>query len=130
VNSLVAFSTTMASLEALGLATQAGLDLREMVSVVRTGGAGTFYTNMAVEGIERRSSEPQFALELAAKDADLFVALGHEVGSEGRMAGLAAAILHEACERGMARSDWTNLPAFFESEGDFRFRLAPEQTGD
>ncbi|MBW2231084.1 MAG: NAD(P)-binding domain-containing protein [Deltaproteobacteria bacterium] len=98
---------------------------------------GAIATNLAqdgvelpVEGIERRSSEPQFALELAAKDADLFVALGHEVGSEGRMAGLAAAILHEACERGMARSDWTNLPAFFESEGDFRFRLAKEQTGD
>jgi 3-hydroxyisobutyrate dehydrogenase len=125
VNSLVAFSTTMASLEGLSLAVRGGLDLRQMVDVIRTGGAGNFYTERAVEGIERRSAAPQFALGLAAKDARLILALENECGLPGRIASSLAALLEDAIAAGMAESDWTDLPAFFEREGGLRFMLAP-----
>jgi 3-hydroxyisobutyrate dehydrogenase len=125
VNSLVAFSTTMASLEGLSLAVRCGLDLRRMVEVVRTGGAGNFYTDRAVEGIERRSEVPQFALELAAKDARLILALEQERGLPGRIASSLAKLLEDACAAGMAQKDWTDLPAFFEREGGLRLALAP-----
>jgi len=126
VNSMVAFSTTMATLEALALATKAGLDLRSMVTVLRTGGAGNFYTNMAVEGIERRGEAPQFAIGLAAKDAELIRALEAECGVPARFSTAIAAVLHAACDRGMAQRDWTHLPGFFEQEAALQFALAPE----
>lgn len=127
VNSMVAFSTTMATLEALTLGAKAGLDLRQMVTVLRTGGAGNFYTNMAVEGIERRGAPPQFAIELAAKDAQLIRALQDEIGAPARFAAAVANLLDDACAAGLARSDWTELPALFEREAGLRFSLAPEE---
>lgn len=127
VNSLVAFSTTMASLEGLSLAVRCGLDLRGMVEVIRTGGAGNFYTDRAVEGIERRSEVPQFALELAAKDARLILALEEEHGLPGRIATSLAKLLADACAAGMSQKDWTDLPAFFEREGGLRFALRPAE---
>lgn len=126
VNSLVAFSTTIASLEGLSTAVRGGLDLRQMVEVIRTGGAGNFYTDRAVEGIERRSTVPQFALELAAKDARLILALENECGLPGRIASLLATLLEDATAAGMAENDWTDLPAFFEHEGGLRFTLGPD----
>lgn len=128
VNSMVAFSTSMATLEALALASGAGLDLRAMVTVLRTGGAGNFYTNMAVEGIERRSAgAPQFALELAAKDASLIRELEAQHGVPDRFSTAVENLLRDACARGMAQKDWTDLPALFEEEAGLRFKLAPEK---
>jgi len=126
VNSMVAFSTTMATLEALAMATKAGLDLRSMVTVLRTGGAGNFYTNMAVEGIERRGETPQFAIGLAAKDAELIRALEAECGVPARFSTAIADLLRAACDRGMAQRDWTHLPGFFEQDAAFQFALGPE----
>lgn len=127
VNSMVAFSTSMATLEALALATGAGLDLRAMVNVLRTGGAGNFYTNMAVEGIERRSAgAAQFALELAAKDAALIRELEAECGVSERFSAAVEQLLRDACARGMAQRDWTDLPALFEEECGVKFQLAKE----
>jgi 3-hydroxyisobutyrate dehydrogenase-like beta-hydroxyacid dehydrogenase len=126
VNSMVAFSTTMATLEALALASKAGLDLRAMVDVLRTGGAGNFYTNMAVEGIERRSDRPQFALELAAKDARLIAELESECGVPGRFSAAVENLLRDACDRGMGQRDWTDLPDLFEEEAGLKFTLAPD----
>lgn len=126
VNSMVAFSTTMATLEALALASKAGLDLRATVGVLRTGGAGNFYTNMAVEGIERRSDVPHFALELAAKDARLIAELESECGVPGRFSAAVETLLRDACERGMGQRDWTNLPELFEREAGLKFSLAPD----
>src|SRR5438094_480650 len=78
VNSLLAFAATWASLEGLAVAAKAGLDLRTMVEVVRTGGAGNFFTDRMVEGINERGRPTQFALELAAKDAGLLLDLARE----------------------------------------------------
>jgi len=124
-NSLVAFSTTMASLEALALAARNGLDLRQMLNVIRTGGAGNFYTDRAVESIEQRSSVAQFALQLAAKDADLILQLAAECDLPARIAAPIATLLQDACAAGMSQRDWSDLPAFFENEAALTFRLAP-----
>ncbi len=127
VNSMVAFSTTMATLEALAMASKGGLDLRSMVTVLRTGGAGNFYTNMAVEGIEKRSGVAHFALALAAKDAELIGALESECGVPGRFSAPVRQLLSDACERGMGKRDWTDLPAFFEDEASVKYSLGPER---
>lgn len=123
VNSLIAFSTTMASLEGLSVAVKNGIDLRQMVNVVRTGGAGNFYTDRAVEGIGHRADTAQFALELAAKDAQLIASLESQSGLSGRIAKTLQALLDDACAAGMGRRDWTALPAFFEEEGGVEFVL-------
>jgi 2-hydroxy-3-oxopropionate reductase len=115
VNSMVAFSTTMATLEALALATKAGLDLRAMVNVLRTGGAGNFYTNMAVEGVELRSDVARLIAELEA-----------EHGVPGRFSSAVERLLRDACDRGMGQRDWTNLPELFEKEAGLKFSLRPD----
>jgi 3-hydroxyisobutyrate dehydrogenase-like beta-hydroxyacid dehydrogenase len=125
VNSLVAFATTVGTLEAFALATKAGIDLRAMVEVVRTGGAGNFFTDRAVEGIERRGGPAQFALELAAKDARLICELASAHGLDLPLAGQVSATIESAVCAGMASRDWTELPEWLERAGGFRYRLRP-----
>src|SRR5207249_4976744 len=76
VNSLLAFTATWASLEGLAVAAKAGINLRTMIEVIRTGGAGNFFTDRMVEGINERGRPTQFALALAAKDAGLLPGAG------------------------------------------------------
>lgn len=54
VNSLMAFSATWLSLEGLAVAAKAGIDVRTMIDVIRTGGAGNIFTDRMVEGINER----------------------------------------------------------------------------
>src|SRR5262249_57420817 len=68
-----AFSATWASLEGLAIAAREGIDLRSMVDVIRTAGAGNIFIDRMVEGINQRGRPTQFALALAAKDAGLLV---------------------------------------------------------
>src|SRR2546422_7339031 len=80
VNSLLAFSATWVSLEGLAIAAKAGIDLRTMIELIRTGGAGNFFTDRMVEGINERGRPTQFALALAAKDAGLLLEVAREAG--------------------------------------------------
>src|SRR5262249_28969571 len=73
VNSLLAFTAAWVSLEGLAIAGKAGIDLRTMVDVVRTGGATNYFVDRVVEGINQRGRPAQFALTLAAKDAGLLL---------------------------------------------------------
>ncbi len=129
VNSLIAFSTTVASLEAFALSTKAGVDLRTMVEVVRTGGAGNFFTDRAVEGIERRGGPAQFALGLAAKDARLICELAEAHGLELPLAARVSQTIDAAVAAGMQQRDWTELPEWIEQTGSFKFHLAPAASG-
>src|SRR5258705_284231 len=78
VNSLLAFSGALVSLEGLSIAARAGIDLRTMIDVVRAGGAGNFFTDRMVEGINERGRPTQFSLALAAKDAGLLLDIARE----------------------------------------------------
>ena len=60
-------------LEGLAVAVKSCIDLRTMIEVIRTGGAGNFFTDRMVEGINERGRPTQFALGLAAKDAGLLM---------------------------------------------------------
>jgi 3-hydroxyisobutyrate dehydrogenase-like beta-hydroxyacid dehydrogenase len=125
VNSLLAFTCTVASLEALSIATAAGIDLRTAVDVIRTGGASNFFIDRAVEGIGARGKDPQFALGLAAKDAGLIeeVAAGH--GVPAPVAAAVAEVLADAVARGMGEQDWSELPTLAEARAGLTFHLRP-----
>lgn len=125
VNSLLAFACTLVSLEGLSLAAAAGLDLRTVVEVIRTGGATNFYIDRAVEGIDQRGRPPQFALALAAKDADL---IGSVADLSGVPAPIAAAVrdsLTDALQRGLGGHDWSDLVVAAEARGGVELRLGP-----
>jgi 2-hydroxy-3-oxopropionate reductase len=124
VNSLIAFSTTLASLEAFALSTKAGIDLRKMVDVVRAGGAGNFFTDRGVETIGMRDGA-QFTLDLAAKDARLIVELADSVGVPLPLAEQVAELFETAVGGGMGARDWMALPEWYEREGELEYRLTP-----
>src|SRR3989442_10801945 len=54
VNSLLALTATWSSLEGLAVDAQAGIHLRTMIEVIRTGGAGHFFTQGMGDGIHER----------------------------------------------------------------------------
>ncbi|MEO7430252.1 MAG: NAD(P)-dependent oxidoreductase [Acidimicrobiales bacterium] len=125
INSLLAFSCTWASLEGLSLAAAAGIDLRTAVEVVRTGGASNFFIDRAVEGINARNRPPQFALDLAAKDAGLIEQVAAATGVPAAMAGAMAAVLGDAVERGLGDHDWSDLVLLAEARAGVPLTIAP-----
>jgi 3-hydroxyisobutyrate dehydrogenase-like beta-hydroxyacid dehydrogenase len=126
VNSLLAFTCTWASLEALSMAVAAGVDVRTAVEVVRTGGASNFFIDRAVEGINQRGKPAQFALGLAAKDAHLIqeVAEGH--GTSAAIAAAMVEVLDDIVRRGLADADWTDLVVAAEQRGGVELTIAPK----
>jgi 3-hydroxyisobutyrate dehydrogenase-like beta-hydroxyacid dehydrogenase len=127
VNSLLAFTCTWASLEALSMAVAAGVDVRTAVEVVRTGGASNFFIDRAVEGINQRGKPAQFALGLAAKDAHLIqeVAEGH--GVSAAIAAAMVEVLDDIVARGLAEADWTDLVVAAEQRGGVELTIAPKE---
>jgi 3-hydroxyisobutyrate dehydrogenase-like beta-hydroxyacid dehydrogenase len=126
VNSLLAFTCTWASLEALSMAVAAGIDVRTAVEVVRTGGASNFFIDRAVEGINQRGRPAQFALDLAAKDAGLIheVAAGH--GVSAAMAEAMVDVLGDIVERGLGDHDWSDLVVAAEQRSGVELTIAPK----
>jgi 3-hydroxyisobutyrate dehydrogenase-like beta-hydroxyacid dehydrogenase len=129
VNSLIAFQATVGSLEALAVAVKAGIDLRTMVDVIRTGGAGNVFTDRMVEGVNERGRPAQFSLALAAKDAALFGELAGTLDVPAPVSGAVAAALRTAAETGLGGRDFTDLVELIEREAGVRFRLRPPSDG-
>lgn len=125
VNSLLAFACTWASLEGLSIAASAGIDLRTAVEVVRTGGASNFFIDRAVEGINVRNRPTQFALDLAAKDADLIQQVAVSSGIPAVMAAATAEVIHDAVRRGLGDHDWSDLVLAAEARGSVELTLSP-----
>jgi len=125
VNSLVAFTATCGSLEVLAVAAKAGIDLRTMVEVIRTGGAGNFYIDRMVEGINERGRPTMFALELAAKDAGLLCDLAREHGVPVPVSAQVAQSLVAALGAGLGDRDFTDIVALIERQAGVKLRLGP-----
>lgn len=125
VNSLLAFEATIGSLEALAVAVKAGVDLRTMIDVVRTSGAGNVYTERLVEGVNERGRPAHFALALAAKDAALFGELAASLGVPTRASQAVLDALQAALAGGLGGRDFTDLVELIEREASVRFRLRP-----
>ena len=123
VNSLLAFTCTWVSLEGLSLAQRAGIEPRAAVEVIRTGGASNFYIDRGVEGINERGRPPQFALELAAKDAALIDALAEELDVPAPVAHAIAAVFSDAVDRGLGPRDWSDLVLAAEERAGIELRL-------
>jgi 3-hydroxyisobutyrate dehydrogenase-like beta-hydroxyacid dehydrogenase len=128
VNSLMAFSATWASLEGLAVAAKAGIDLRTMIDVIRTGGAGNIFTDRMVEGINERGRPPMFALGLAAKDAGLLVDLAREHGVPAPVAAQVAQTLVAAVGAGLGDRDFTDLVELIERQANVRLKLPPPRS--
>jgi len=127
VNSLLAFTSTWVSLEGLALAERGGVDLRSMVDVVRTAGAGNFFIDRYVEGINERGRPAQFALELAAKDAGLIRDLARESGVPAPVASAIAEVLRAAVAEGLGHRDWSDLVVHLEQAAGLRLTLPPSR---
>lgn len=122
VNSLVAFTATWVSLEGLSLAAKAGIPVPLATDVIRTGGAGNFFFDRMVEGIDNRDRPTQFALELAAKDAGLIVEMGRALGVPTQAGSAVLQVLVGAIARGLGGRDWSELVAVAEAQGDVTLR--------
>ena len=126
VNSLLAFTSTWVSLEGLAIAAKSGLDLRTLVEAVRTGGAGNFFIDRMVEGINQRGRPAQFALALAAKDAGLVVDVAREAGVPAPVATQIAQVLAAASAGGFGDRDWSDLVEWMEQRAQQKLVLAPK----
>ena len=125
VNSLVAFATTWVSLEGLALAAKHDVDLRTVVEMVKTSGAATPYLDRRVDGISERGRPPEFALELAAKDAGLMVEAGREVGAPMPVASALLQVLAFAVGQGLGDRDFSDFVEVAERAAAVELRLAP-----
>jgi 3-hydroxyisobutyrate dehydrogenase-like beta-hydroxyacid dehydrogenase len=125
VNSLMAFAATWVSLEGLAVAAKTGIDLRTMIDVIRTGGAGNFFTDRMVEGINERGRPTQFALALAAKDAGLLLDVAREAGVPVPVAAEVAQALVAAVGAGLGGRDFTDIVELIERQAGVALRLRP-----
>jgi 3-hydroxyisobutyrate dehydrogenase-like beta-hydroxyacid dehydrogenase len=126
VNSLLAFTSTWVSLEGLAIAAKNGLDLRTLVEAVRTGGAGNFFIDRMVEGINQRGRPAQFALALAAKDAGLVVDAARAAKVPAPVAGQIAQVLEAAAGAGLGERDWSDLVLWMEQGAGCQLVLPPK----
>jgi 3-hydroxyisobutyrate dehydrogenase-like beta-hydroxyacid dehydrogenase len=127
VNSLLAFTSTWVSLEGLSMAAKAGIDVRTMVDVVRTGGAGNFFMDRMVESINERGRPAQFALALAAKDARLIEGLSEATGVPAPIGSQLRKILDSAVDAGLGDHDWSDLVEHAEKEAGIPLQIAPAE---
>ncbi len=122
-NSVIAFAGAWCSLEAFAVAAKAGIALRTMVEVVRAGGAGNYFTDRMVEGIDERGRPTQFALALAAKDAGLLLDVAQSLGVPVPAATAVAGALAAAVAAGLGGRDFTDLVELIERQAAVTLRL-------
>ena len=127
VNSLVAFATQWVSLEGLALAAKEGLDLRDVVEMIRVSGAATPYLDRRVEQITERGRPAEFALGLAAKDAGLMVDAGAEVAAPMPVAAALQQVLTFAVAQGLGERDISDLVEVAERAAATELRLRPPE---
>jgi 3-hydroxyisobutyrate dehydrogenase-like beta-hydroxyacid dehydrogenase len=125
LNSLIAFTTTWVSLEGLAMATKAGIEVQKAVEILRTAGASNFFIDRQVETIDGRGRPTQFALELAAKDAGLFVEWGRTLGAPMPVGAAVKDVLDRAVANGLGGADWSELVAVAEQQAGVALRWNP-----
>jgi 3-hydroxyisobutyrate dehydrogenase-like beta-hydroxyacid dehydrogenase len=128
VNSLMAFAATWVSLEGLAVACKSGIDLRDMIDVIRAGGAGNIFTDRMVEGINERGRPTSFSLSLAAKDAGLLLDVARETGVPVPAAAQVAQAFVAAIACGLGERDFTDLVELIERQADVRLKLRPKES--
>jgi 3-hydroxyisobutyrate dehydrogenase-like beta-hydroxyacid dehydrogenase len=125
VNSLLAFTATAVSLEGLALAARHDIDLRTVVDMVRTAGAGNFFIDRMVEGINDRGRPTEFALGLAAKDAGLMLEVGRDVALPMPVASAVHELLVLAKAQGLGGHDFSDFVEVVERMSNVTLHLPP-----
>lgn len=129
VNSLLAFSSMWTALEGLALAAGSGVDLRTLVDMLRTAGGAHSYIERRVEEITERGRHPDFAMELAAKDAGLMVELGREVAVPVPLASAVHQMLVYGKAQGLGGRDISDLVEVMERAAGLDLELrAPSES--
>jgi 2-hydroxy-3-oxopropionate reductase len=99
-----------------------------MIEAIRTGGAGNFFTDRMVEGINERGRPTQFALALAAKDAGLLLEVAREAGVPVPVAAEVAQALVAAVGAGLGERDFTDWVELIERHANVTLRLPPPRS--
>src|SRR5438552_3727867 len=110
------------------VAAKAGINLRTMIEVIRAGGAGNFFTERMVEGINERGRPTQFALALAAKDAGLLLEVARAADVPVPVAAEVAQALVAAVDAGLGGRDFTDLVELIERRAGVALHLPPPST--
>src|SRR5439155_1310946 len=79
-------------------------------------GAGNFFTDRMVEGINERGRPTQFALGLAAKDAGLLLDVARDTAVPTPLATAVAEALSAAVGAGLGERDFTDLVELIERQ--------------
>jgi 3-hydroxyisobutyrate dehydrogenase-like beta-hydroxyacid dehydrogenase len=93
-----------------------------------TGGAGNFFTDRMVEGINERGRPTQFSLALAAKDAGLLLDLAREAAVPMPVAAEIAQVFVAALGAGLGERDWSDLVELIERQADVKLELPPPRS--
>jgi len=96
ITNMLAFIHLVAAGEALMLANQAGLDLRQAFEAIRASSGNSFVHETESQVILNGSYDIGFTLDLACKDSGFATRLGREFGVPLKLAGLVEQLLIEA----------------------------------
>ena len=127
VNSLMAFTTMWVSLEGLALAASNDIDLRLLLTMVRTSGGANSYLERRVDEIGTRGRPADFAMDLAAKDAGLMLELGRQSGVPLPVASAVHQMLVYAKAQGLGGHDISDLVEVMERATGVPLVLAPAE---
>jgi 3-hydroxyisobutyrate dehydrogenase-like beta-hydroxyacid dehydrogenase len=125
VNSLMAFTTMWVSLEGLALAASNDIDLRQLLQMIRTSGGANSYLERRVDEISTRGRTPEFAIELAAKDAGLMLEVGRQSAVPLPVASAIHQMLVYAKAQGLGGHDISDLVEVMERATGIPLVLAP-----
>jgi 3-hydroxyisobutyrate dehydrogenase len=127
VNSLMAFTTMWVSLEGLALAASNEIDLRLLLTMVRTSGGANSYLERRVDEIGTRGRPADFAMDLAAKDAGLMLELGRQSGVPLPVASAVHQMLVYAKAQGLGGHDISDLVEVMERATGVPLVLGPAE---
>ena len=123
VNSLMAFSSMWTTLEGLAMAASNGIDLRQLVDMIRYAGGANSYMERRVEEIAERGRPADFAMELAAKDAGLMLEVGRQSGVPLPLASAVHQMLVYAKAHGLGGHDISDLVEVMEHASGLQLEL-------
>jgi 3-hydroxyisobutyrate dehydrogenase len=125
VNSLMAFTTQVVAYEGLALGARYDIDLRTLVEMLRFSGGAHSYLERRVEEINERGRPPEFAIDLATKDAGLMLEVGREVAVPLPVASAVHQTMVLARAQGLGSHDISDLVEAAERALGIELRLPP-----
>jgi 3-hydroxyisobutyrate dehydrogenase-like beta-hydroxyacid dehydrogenase len=129
-NSLMAFTTQVVSYEGLALGDKYGIDLRELVEMVRFSGGAHSFLERRVEAMNDREGHADFSIDLAAKDAGLMLEAGRDVSLPMPVASAVHEVLVLAKAQGLGDRDINDLVEAMERVAGVQLRLGPPKEPD